>query len=203
MICLAEEEYHIKFPKVSADFSDNELTFSINHIKSRELSTLYFYFRAYDIDDELIYTYESDRWIIDPVYRHKEDTFTIPQEIADTCISFQIEMVAVDISSENPLQFNEVMFQEGEFVAYHIPREAIKSWEVKLNKNSYANLYGKDGEYLQVIRPLKDSFFTDRLVKSECTVLAPHLYDEPRVDSPVNLFLEFSGQREQRIDVLR
>lgn len=198
-----EEEYHIKFPVQDVNFMDTELTFSINHIKSREISTLYFYLRLYDYEDTLIYEYESDRWIITPTYQHKETLFDIPQEMLDGAVKYQLEMVAVGISSENPLQFNEVMLQEGEFTSYHIPSEVSLDWEVKFNKNSFANMYSDNGVFLQVIRPLKDSFFTNRLTKSECTVLAPHLYDEPSVDNPIAVFLEFINQTEQRIDVLR
>ena len=200
---MDETEFHIKFPVSSANFMDTELTFSINHIKSRELCTAYFIFRAYGVNDNLIHTHISDRWIIDNVYRHKEETFNIPQTVANTCAKYQIVLVLVDVSSENPVYFNQAMFQEGAFTDYHIPQEAIAQWEVKFNKNSFANLYSKDGISLQVIRPLKDSFFTNKLTKSECTVLAPHLYDEPVVDNPTNVFLEFVNQTEQRIDVLR
>lgn len=203
MTDTVEEEYHIKFPVQDVNFMDTELTFSINHIKSREISTLYFYLKLYDYDDTLIYEYESDRWIITPTYQHKETLFNIPQEMLDGAVKYQLEMVAVGISSENPLQFNEVMLQEGEFISYHVPSEVSVDWEVKFNKNSFANMYSDNGVFLQVIRPLKDSFFTNRLTKSECTVLAPHLFDEPSVDNPIAVFLEFINQTEQRIDVLR
>ena len=203
MITLSEEEYHIKFPKTKINWLDTELTFSINHVKSRELSTLYYCMAFYDENEELVYTYESDRWIIDSKYRHKEDTFTIPQEALDNSIDYQITLIAVGLSSENPLYFNEVMLQEGAFTSYHTPEEAAVNWEVKFNKNSFANLYSQGGVSLQVIRPLRDSFFTNKLTKSECTVLAPHLYDEAPIDNPNSLFLEFINQKEQRIGVLR
>jgi len=201
-----EIEFHVKFPVQSANFMNNELTFSINHIKSRELCTAYFTFKAFGVGDNLLHTHISDRWIIDNIYRHKEENFTIPQSVVDSCTNYQITLIIVqdvEIASENPVFFNEAMFQEGEFVDYHIPSEVISSWEVKFNKNSFANLYSNEGISLQVIRPLKDSFMTNKLTKSECTVLAPHLYNEPSVDNPTNVFLEFINQTEQRIDVLR
>lgn len=199
----AEEEYHIKFPKTKVNWMDTELTFSINHVKSRELTTLYYCFKLYDDEDNVVYNYESDRWIIDSKYRHKEDTFTIPQEVLDISTDYQITLITVGTSSENPLQFNEVMLQEGAFTSYHTPQERAVDWEVKFNKNSFANLYTDDGVSLQVIRPLRDSFFTNKLTKSECTVLAPHLYDEKPIDNPNSVFLEFINQKEQRIDILR
>lgn len=200
---MSEQEFHIKFPVLTARFMENELTFSVNHIKSRAICTAYFKFEAYDVSENKIHTYISNRWIIDNVYRHKEETFTIPQTVADNCATYQLTFILVNVSSENPVFFNQVMFQEGVYTGYHTPYETIKSWEVKFNKNSFANLYSKDGIYLQVIRPLKDSFLTNKLTKSECTVLAPHLYDEASVDNAVAVFLEFINQREQRIDVLR
>lgn len=200
---VLEEEYHITFPKCEADFIGDELNFSINHIKSRLTSTLYFIFRAYDMNDELIHTYISDRWIIDNVYKHKDTTFHIPQNVVDNTAKFQLEIVSVGTSSENPLWFNEVMFQEGEFVTYHTPKEAVIDWEVKFNKSSHAILYNMDGNSLQVIRPQRDSFLTNRLTKSNCTVLAPHLENESSYDNSTNVFLEFINQTEQRIDVLR
>ena len=203
MATQTEEEYHLKFPKSDINWMGTELTFSINHVKSREMSTLYFTLTLYDVDDKITYIYESDRWLIDSKYRHKECTFIIPQDIMDISADYQITLITVGTTSENPLHFNEVMLQEGEFTDYHSPQETPVSWEVKFNKNSFANLYSSDGVALQVIRPLRDSFFTNKITKSECTVLAPHLYDEPSVDNPNSLFLEFINQKEQRIDILR
>ena len=187
---MSEELYHIKFPKTEARFMDNELTFSINHIKSRELSTLYFTMKCYDMNNTLIYTYVSDRWIISPTYTHKETTFNLPLSVAESTAYYEIELITSGITSENPLYFNQVMLNEGEYTEYHIPKETDVAFEVKFNKNSYANLYNGDS-YLQVIRPQKDKFLTNLLTKSNCTVLAPHLSDEPVTDEPVTVFLEF------------
>ncbi len=158
---------------------------------------------CYDNTDTLIHTYRSSRWIITPQYTHKEHTFQLPQEIVDSTVSYQIILITSKISSENPLYFNQVMLNEGEYTEYHIPNDEKVSWMVKFNNNSYDNLYNKNGTYLQVIRPQKDKFLTNLLTKSNCTILAPHLFDEPSTDNPVNIFLEFVNQSEQRIDVLR
>jgi len=200
---MAEELYHIKFPKTNAIFMDNKLTFSISHIKSREVSTVYFIFTSYDMHENLIYTYNSERWVVDDTYSKCSTTFDIPTDVMEDSAYYQIELVCAGLSSENPLYFNQVMLNEGEEMDYHTPSEQIDSMQVKFNKNSYANLYTPNGNSLQVIRPKRDKFLTNQLTKSNCTVLSPHLFNEKDIDNPVNVFLEFINQTEQRIDVLR
>ena len=96
------------------------------------------------------------------------------------------------------------MFNEGEVISYHEPNEVVEKANIGLDKSGYANLYNDDEDtYLQVIRPDKKQIRSDVLSKCHCTVLAPHIESEPSVDSPINLFLEFINQTEQRIDVLR
>lgn len=203
---MTEEEYHIKFPVTDALFLKNDLSFSIENIKSRFTSTLYFIVKFYDRHDNLLYTYTSDRWVIDNQYGRRYRNFTISEDVADKTTKYQITLVASNLSSENPLYFNKVMFQEGDYIAYHTPLESDTSetgYLVKYNKCSYCNLYNNNGDYLQVIRPKNDSITTKILKKSSCTVLAPHLSDEPVIDDPIDIFLEFVNQREQKIDVLR
>lgn len=199
-----EEEYLIKLPKADAYFMDDDLSFSIGNIRSRETSTLYFILELFDMSDNLIYTYTSERWVIDTVYSSRHRDFKIPSEFTDMSAKYQITLIASGISSENPLYFNNIMFREGEWDGeYHQTDEYITEYEIQFNKSSYANLYSPNGTYLQVIRPSKAKLHTNKLDKCICTVLAPHLEYETDVDSPVAVFLEFINMTEQRIDVLR
>lgn len=198
-----EEEYHIIFPKTDAYFMETDLSFSIGHIRSRETSTLYFILKLYDMSDNLLYTYTSERWIITSEYQSKHREFTIPQEYTDRSAKYQITLVAVGITSENPLYFNNLMFQEGEYDGYHQSDEYMADYKISFNKSCYTNLYSESDSYLQVIRPSKAEISTNKLNKCQCTVLAPHLENEIDVDKPVAVFLEFINMTEQRIDVLK
>ena len=197
------EEYHIKLPKTEALFLDNQLSFSINHIRSREPSTLYFVVKFYDMHDTLLYTYTSKRWMIDTVYNTRYRNFTIPSDVADATAFYQITMITEGISSENPLYFVGLMFQEGDYSNYHTVSEQITDAKITFNKSSYTNMYNQDGSYLQVIRPSRADMHTNKLDKCACTVLAPHLVEEDIFDDPINIYLEFINQTDQRIDVLR
>lgn len=203
-------QYHMLFPMTRILFNNTQLTFSINHIKSRQPSVLYFKLHCYDahIDSDgkptnEIYTYTSDRWVIGTVYEHRETTFNITEEAMENTAYTQIEVITMGIDSENPLYFTEVMFQEGAFSDYHSPSEVKTSSLIGLHNNTYANLYTSDGEYLQVIRPNREAFHTDKLDKAETTILAPHFPDDEDFDSDIAVFIEAMNQREQTINVLR
>ena len=200
---MTELEYHLKFPKTNIYFNNNELTFSINHIKSRLTSVLYFKLHCYDkTGTNEIHTYTSPRWVIDTEYKRRSTTFTIPQNKVDATAYTQIELIAIGITSENPLYFTECMLNEGEDIGYHKPSEQVQM-NIGLHTSRYVNLYNPDGNFLQVIRPKGDKLSTNVIDKSTCTVLAPHFHDEEDIDDPINVFMEFINQTEQRIDVLR
>lgn len=205
---MSELEYLLKFPRTEILFNDTTVTFSINYIKSRLPSILYFKLHCFDKhgntdDAEPIYTYVSSRWVIDTTYKRRSATFDIPSEVRDNTVFTQIELVAIGITSENPLYFLGCMLNEGEDIGYHTPHENV-IMEVGLLNSRYVNLYNIDGEgYLQVIRPQGDNIFTNKLPASTCTVLAPHFSDDVNMDDPITVFLEFLNQTEQRIDVLR
>lgn len=206
---------------------DTDLTFTINHIKSRRPSILYYILHCYNItcakvvdeetgevsytgeiliDDKPVYT--SERTVIGTVYGDEPsytDTFTIPKKTVENTVYVQVEICTLGIDSENPLYFNELMLQEGtEFNGYHDPQEMEKmnSHVIKV-PSLYANLYDFDGNYLQVIRPNGESFNTNNLSKAQYTILAPHFEDEMEVDNHISVFLEAMNQTEQRIDILR
>ena len=196
-------EYHLILPKTQINFDDTTLTFSIQNIRSRFSSVLYFILRCYDRHNTLIYTYNSPRWAIDTVYKRRHKTFDIGREIVNNTVYTQIELVSIGTSSENPLYFNGLMLNAGvDPEVHHVPNERV-SKDIKFANTRYANLYNADGNFLQVIRPNGTGFSTDLLIKNECTVIAPHFYDESDIDDPVNVFYEFINQAEQRIDVLR
>ena len=200
---MSEDEFHLKFPIQEITFNNSKLTFSINHIRSRLGSALYFKFICFNKNEEPIYTYTSPRWYMDTEYTRRFRTFDIPQDKFDRTFFSQIVLVTIGVDSENPLYFTECMLNVGDDLGeyYQVDEEVIA--DVKLSRNCYANLYKKDGNYLQVIRPVGDTINTRKLNKSTCTVLAPHFAEESDIDEPTNIFLEFIHQREQRIDVLR
>lgn len=202
---MTEEEFHIKFPKTFVQFNSSNLVFLINHVKSRLTSVLYFKLHCYDKLDNLIYTYVSPRWVIDTEYTKRRRFFTLSDDVLENTAYTQIELISIGTSSENPLFFTECMFAESSNldVEYHVPNDVVKTATVGLHQSMYALLYNQSGSYLQVIRPYGDGFLTNCLTKSSCTVLAPHFEDESDIDTPVNIFMEFINQKEQRIDVLR
>ena len=204
-IIMTEEEYHILFPKIQVNFTKNDLVFLINQVKSRHISTLHFKLHCYDKYDEKIYVYTSPRWVITEEYTKRVRTFSISDDVYDKVLYTQIELIALGNSSENPLYFTECMFAEynGDIIEYHQPSEAIRDVEVGFINSRYVNLYNANGDYLQVIRPTGRNIFTNTISKDVCTVLAPHLAEEMDIDDPVNVFMEFLNQTDQRIDVLR
>lgn len=200
---MSETEYRLKFPKAPTTFIDSTVTFSINHIKSRLTSVLYFKLHCYDrTGTNEIYTYTSPRWVIDTDWRRRTHTFDLPNGVEEDIVYTQIELIALGVNSENPLYFTECMLNEGEDIGYHQPSEH-RDLEVGFLNSRYVNLYTSNGDYLQVIRPQGDKLRTNCITKSTCTVIAPHFAEESDIDDPINIFMEFINQTEQRIDVLR
>ena len=196
-------EYHLIFPKTHNIFNNSTVTFSIEHIKSRITSVLYFLVRCYDKDDNVIFTYKSPRWAIDTQYKRRTKTFEIKDTILEDTVYVQLEMVSIGTSSENPLYFNGLMLvNDIDIGGHHAPDEHTQA-EIGFLNTRYANLYDSEGNFLQVIRPTGAKFETNNLIKNGCTVIAPHFSDESDIDDPINIFYEFINQVEQRIDVLR
>ena len=201
---MSEIEFSVLFPKEFAYFTENELTFSIFNMKSRVISSVYFIFYSYDMDDNLINTYVSPRWIVDNTYSTYHHTFTIPESTVSSSSYYQIELVAVDVTSENPLYFNHLMLKEGDEPSeYHKPFDLVEELNVKFNKSRYCNLYDNEGNFLQVMRPNGKDITLKNIHADTVTVLAPHFDSESELDNPVNLFYEYMNQTEQTINVLR
>ena len=208
-------KYSLKFPKQYRLFDEPNLTFTINHIRSRIPSVLWFILHCYkENGDEILSSgnpaYTSSRGVIGTAYGTDgcdyTDSFTISDDTLEKTVYVQLELCTLGIDSENPLYFSELMLQEGdEFNGYHEPYELDKmnSHSIKLPSNMYANLYDDNGNYMQVIRPNKEAFNTNKLDKAQYTILAPHFADEDEIDSHVAVFLEAMNQTEQKIDVLR
>lgn len=196
-------QYHILFPKQNILFDTGDLTFSIGNIRSRRPSVLLLRFHCFDMDDELLYTHTSDRSVIGTVYEFRQFSINLSDEILADTVYTQIELITMGVDSENPLYFNRCMLQTGDYSEYHTPSEVIESYTIGFHNNTYANLYSSDGNYLQVIRPNKESLHTDILDKARVSILAPHFEDDKDFDDDVAVFIEAMNQREQTIDVLR
>lgn len=209
-------EYHLKLPLQDKLFDTTDLTFSINHLRSRRPSIVYYILHLFDVNrNEILIdekpVYVSARTVVGTKFDlenadYVDNTISIPQEILDRTYFNQIELVTIGVDSENPLYFSELMLQEGhEYNGYHVPQEMDKmnNHTIDLPVNSYANLYDKDGNYLQVIRPNKESFNTNLLGKAQYSILAPHFEDDTDEDSHIAVFLEAMNQTEQKIDILR
>lgn len=207
-------EYHLNFPRFEANFNvttTDTFTFSIGNIRSRLPSVIYFKTYFEDLYKETIHTYTSPRWVVgNPIdkdgtelFDFYKQTFEVPQDIVDDTTFIRMEMVALGIDSENPLYFNRLMFQEGEYTEYHSPSEVVDEYNVAFPNMNYANFYDADGNYLQIIRPNRQPITTKLLKRDDYTILAPHFEDELRIDDDVSVFLEVMNQTEQSIDVLR
>ena len=115
----------------------------------------------------------------------------------------EIELIVDNLSSENQLQFNRLMLNEGEYEEYTQPESIIESARISFINTFYANLHTNNQGYLQVIRPNHDSFTTNTLTRSKCTVIAPHIKNECLEDTHENLALEYMNMSDQVIEILR
>jgi len=197
-------KYKLTFKRTQIRVNEDTLTFSIGQIKSRTMSVVYFKFKGYDLRNTLISEYTSNRWVITSAYSLKYDTFTIPLntgytvEDIDTCV---IEMYLIGIDSENPLYFNKIQLNEGEYKEYNKPNDAKNNVAVGFHTNKYVNLYDTSENFLQVIRPNGEAFTTETLTPSKTTILAPHLPNESTFDTPTAIFYEYMYMTEQVIGV--
>lgn len=190
--------------------NDDDLTFSIGHIKTRnQPAVIYFKFYGFDYHKTLIAEYTSDRMVVTTEYQQLYKTFQVPYEGTPTPTShysdldhFYIELYMIGVDSENPLYFNHVQLNQGDkLLDYHKPNDAIQNVTVGFHNNKYINLYDESEVFLQIIRPNGEDITTEKLTKSQMTIIAPHLPSESTFDDPVNLFYEFMYMTEQRIGV--
>ena len=199
--------FHLTFPKFQRNFLETELSFSIGNIKSRVPSVGQFILHCFKPDgSELLVSgspvYTSNRFVITPSYQGYVKGISLTAEQLSQIYELQIELILYGITSENPCWFNQIMLEVGDHTNYHKPDESMAESTILFNNNNYAVLYGNHGNSLQVIRPLAhDNITTKKLLKSQYTVLAPHLDEEPVTDTPSKLMMEFINQAEQSITI--
>ncbi|WP_409200626.1 hypothetical protein [Methanobrevibacter sp. DSM 116169] len=96
------------------------------------------------------------------------------------------------------------MLNEGETVPYKKPHDEVGETNVGFINNFYT-LYHFNGlkGNLQIIRPNYDKLTTKNLLKSKCTVLAPHLDNDLEPDYHENIGLEYMNMKDQTIELVR
>lgn len=202
------DRYHLRFQKFQKNITKEIVVFSIGNIKSRTPSVAYFILHCYDLQDNEILVnnapvYTSNRFVITSSYREYLQEFELEEDVLHDTFKFQFELVFIGVTSENPVFFNRVMFEEAPHTVYHKPEEAYDKAAVRFMNNNYVELFKQDGTSLQVIRPNRDDFNTDYITKSEATILAPHLPNEPVTDTSDKLMMEYINQTEQSISYKR
>lgn len=205
---MTQTEYHIRFQKIRNPIENLNLTFVIGNMKCRTYAVVYFVLHAYNNRGDEIYSvgnkpiYTSKRWVVDESYRQYIEEFSVTDKQLKQFAFIQIELVAINVDDNNPLWFTQCMLTDDVFFAYHAPNEAKAESEVNLINNCYADMFITHSDsYLQIIRPSKKSFTTNKLTKNDITVIAPHLADEPQVDKSSNLLMEFLNQKEETTNI--
>lgn len=202
-------EFHLTFQRFRKNVDDGNLTFSIENIKSRVPSVGYFVFHCYNINEEEILVesepvHIGERFVILPSYHSYVENFEIDEDVLHQSFTFEIELVLLGITSENPCWFNHIMLEMGNHDSYHKPAESLEKADIVFNNNNYAVLFDANSDNsLQVIRPYHDKFNTKTITASRYTILAPHLIGEPKTDTPSNIMQEFINQTEQYIQIKR
>lgn len=201
------DRYHLLFQKFQKNVTNPNLVFSIGNIKSRVASVGYIILHCYDLhDDEILIennpVHIGKRFVITGKYHEHIEEIDIDIDVLHNTFSFQFEMVLIGISSENPCYFNRIMFEEAPHTEYHKPEEAFDKADILFENNNYAELFNTTNHSLQIIRPVEvRAFNTKYLTANKISVLAPHLDNEPKIDSASNLMMEFINQTEQKIDI--
>lgn len=205
---MVQVEYHVWFQQIDNNINDENLTFVVNHMKSRITSVVYFVLHCYDINGTEIKVakkpaYVGKRWVVDATYSKYVEKFQLSSRVLEKTSKVQVELVAINVDDNNPLYFNQCMLTDRDFVEYHKTDEAMEIAQISLIKNGYVNLYmNKTDNYLQIMRPSKKSFSTKTLSANDITVIAPHIPNEPQADEPTNLFIEFLNQTEQNTNIV-
>ena len=201
-------EYHLFFPKILSELTDNIITFSIGNMKSERISVVYYVLHCYDLqDNEILLNNASlhigERWIVDKTYSSYYDTTELPVDYLHNIHKIQIELVMIGVNDNNPLRFNQVMLTNKEYdEQYHEPDEALQEATIGFSQTRFVNLFtNKSENYLQVIKPEGSAITSLKLPKSELTVIAPHLEHEAEIDNPTNLLMEFFNQYEQETTI--
>lgn len=199
-----QTEQHMLFQEIQNNIVETDLTFVINNMKCRTMAIVYFMLHCYDANGNEIYSagenpvYTSKRWVVDTTYSQYIEEFSISEKVLNKTNTVQVELVAINITDNNPLWFNQPMLTDKPFTEYRKTDEAMEIAVFSLNKNGYVNLYSNSSEnYLQIIRPSKKAFTSHTITANDVTVLAPHIPSEKDIDKPTNLYIEFLNQSEQ------
>ena len=188
---------------VERNFTTPILTFSIGNINSREPTIITPQLVTYNLKKEKLNTYTEDAIVVAKTYQSHQTTFTLTEDDLKQVGYLQIELIVDNLSSENQLQFNRLMLNEGKYEEYTQPEAIIESARISFINTFYANLHTNNQGYLQVIRPNHDSFTTNTLTRSKCTVIAPHIKNECLEDTHENLSLEYMNLSDQVLEILR
>lgn len=205
---MVQVEYHVWFQQIDNNINDENLTFVVNHMKSRITSVVYFVLHCYDINGTEIKVakkpaYVGKRWVVDASYSKYMEKFRLSSRVLSKTSKVQVELIAINIDDNNPLYFNQCMLTDKDFTEYHKTDEAMEIAHISLIKNGYVNMYmNKTENFLQIMRPSKKSFSTKTLSANDITVIAPHIPNEPQADEPTNLFIEFLNQTEQNTNIV-
>lgn len=202
-----QEEVSIIFPRVSNQFN-TENSFTINYMKSRTPSIYYFKVHCYHLNGSEILKesdafYVSQRMLVDATWNSYSQTFKFTEAELNTIKEIQIELRFILVDDDNPVYFTECMLLNREFEGewFETDKKDTEA-EIGFVNNRYANLYTtNEDDYLQIIRPTSTAFTTNKLSKSECSVLCPHLVGETEWDKPINLYMEFINQTEQTTNI--
>lgn len=197
---MVDKLFKIQFPVWNAKFVNNDFVFSIQNIKSRYPSVVYFKLSLFDMDKKLLSIHFSNHQIVTTKY--KTVLMDLSVDSVRRVAYYQLELIFDGLDDDNTCSFNGLMFEEAPYTGYHRPNEIKENVPINFRNSKYVNLYNGD-TYLQVIRPNKDKIHTTVLDASECTVIAPHFSDDADVDDDVSVFFEFCNQREQSIDILK
>lgn len=208
---MTQTEYHLRFPRFKNQIEDNDVTFAVANMKCgnpQGFAVVYFILHAYDVHSNELHSvgnkpvYTSKRWVVDNTYSAYQETFHISDALLDDFAFIMLEMVCIGVDDDNPLYFTNCMLTDEPYTAYHAPNEAKEKATINLVNTCYAELYNNrfDG-FLQVIRPSKKAFTTEKITANDITVLAPHLNNEEEVDKPINIVMEFLNQRETKTNI--
>lgn len=194
----------IKTPFQLKPFNLNDLTLSIGNIKSNEPVLARIGIICYRSNRTELGSTFSPLFPVDNEYRPYSFHAEFEEGFYEQIGYIRVGLKIYGMKDTTEVKFNHFMLNEGEYTGYHQPVEVIEEAPIYFNNNFYCGLYtSSNNNYLQIIRPNYDNFTTKTLKRSKCTVLAPHLENEPVEDTPANLGLEYMTMNDQVINILR
>lgn len=199
-------KYTITLPKkeLMKNFTNKKLTFSVGKMKSKGVCIVKPVLQLITINKQPLKTLSGVSWVVANNYNSYIQTFNLTDDELQETAYIQLKLEVIGITSTQPIYFTNLMLNEGSYTEYHQPNDTIEEMSIYFINNFFTNVYTKNKDcYLEIIRPNYDSLTTKTLSKSNCTVLAPHLSDEDKIDSPENIGLEYMNMSDQVIEILR